>query len=73
MKNHKINLAIQVLPDSKNKHPYQIVDDSIKVISGSGFNYKVCPFETVIECTLDEGMDLIKAYIESVNYRVLTS
>jgi len=52
-------LAIQVLPDSNNKHPYEIVDDAIKVISNSGYKYKVCPFETVVECTLKEGLELI--------------
>ena len=54
-----INLAIQVLPQSEIKEPYDIVDDAIKVIQESGLRYKVCPFETVVECTLEEGLRLI--------------
>lgn len=55
-----VNLAVQVLPESRSRHPYDIVDEAIKLIADSGFVYRVCPFETVVECTLDEGLDLIR-------------
>ncbi len=60
MKQKTINMAIQVLPEAADKHPYAIVDEAIKIISGSGFPFKVCPFETVVECTLEEALPLIR-------------
>ena len=60
MGNKKVNIAIQVLPESKEKHPYAIVDDAIEIINAAGFPYKVCPFETVVECTLEEGLELVR-------------
>jgi len=60
MKKKTINMAIQVLPGSADTHPYEIVDEAIKIIAGSGFPYQVCPFETVVECNLDEGLELIR-------------
>lgn len=59
MKN-KLNMAIQVLPQSNTKHPYDIVDKAIEVIQQSGLKYKVCPFETVLEGTWDELMIVAK-------------
>jgi uncharacterized protein YqgV (UPF0045/DUF77 family) len=60
MNENLINIAIQVLPESKTIHPYTLVDWAIKVIDESGYPYKVCPFETVVECTLAQGLDLIE-------------
>jgi uncharacterized protein YqgV (UPF0045/DUF77 family) len=56
----KVNIAIQVLPNSPKNDTYALVDEAIKVITESGFLYKVCPFETVIECNLEEGLELVK-------------
>ncbi|MGM0650770.1 MAG: thiamine-binding protein [Bacteroidota bacterium] len=64
-KNNTINLAIQVLPESSKKHPYTIVDEAIAVIKNSGFPYKVCPFETVIEAPYDEAMAIAKKVQEA--------
>lgn len=60
MKENKINLALQVLPQSDSVHPYAIVDKAIEVISKSGLKYKVCPFETVIEGTWAQLMKLVE-------------
>jgi uncharacterized protein (TIGR00106 family) len=60
MMKNKINLALQVLPQSTTQHPYNIVDKAIEVIEKSGLKYKVCPFETVIEGEWDEIMDVVK-------------
>lgn len=60
-----INASIQVLPSSKEKHPYEIVDIAISVIEKSGLRYKVCPFETVLEGSYDEVMKVIKSIFES--------
>ncbi|MGF7139005.1 MTH1187 family thiamine-binding protein [Roseimarinus sediminis] len=57
---HKINLALQVLPQSQSTHPYSIVDKAIEAIQRSGLKYQVCPFETVIEGSWDEVMSVVQ-------------
>lgn len=59
MKN-KINVALQVLPTSREKDSYDLVDIAISEIEKSGLKYKVCPFETVIEGTFEEIFPLIQ-------------
>ena len=59
MKNY-VNIAVQVLPKSKTKEPYDLVDDAIKVIHDSGLKYRVCPFETVIEGPYNEIIELVE-------------
>jgi len=60
MKQRKINLALQVLPQSETRHPYEVVDAAIEIIQQSGLKYKVCPFETVIEGTLEEALQVVE-------------
>ena len=60
MKNNQINIALQVLPKSKIREVYDIVDDAIAVIAASGLKYKVCPFETVIEGTYEKVMKVVE-------------
>lgn len=57
---HKVNVALQVLPSSKEKHPYEIVDAAIKIIGDSGIKFRVCPFETVMEGDYDTIMDIVR-------------
>ncbi len=64
MKNY-VNIALQVLPKSKTKETYDLVDDAIKVIQDSGLKYQVCPFETVIEGPYDEIMKLVEKVQET--------
>lgn len=59
-KKNKINVAIQVLPESEGKVKYELVDKAIEAIQQSGFKYKVCPFETVVECRFDELSELLE-------------
>jgi len=59
MKN-QVNIAVQVLPKSKTKETYALVDDAIEVIRNSGLKYRVCPFETVIEGPYDEIMKTVE-------------
>jgi uncharacterized protein (TIGR00106 family) len=56
----QVNISLQILPSSKSKHPYDIVDKAIEVIRLSGIKYKVCPFETVMEGDYDTIMEIIK-------------
>lgn len=53
-----INLAIQVLPQ-KVDNTYDVVDKAIAIIAKSGYKYKVCPFETVVECKWEEALKLV--------------
>jgi uncharacterized protein YqgV (UPF0045/DUF77 family) len=59
MKN-TVNIALQILPTSKTVHPYALVDKAIEVIAASGLRYKVTPFETVMEGSYDEIMEVVK-------------
>lgn len=59
------NAAIQVLPRATSIHPYTIVDKAIETIAASGLKYQVCPFETVVEGTYNEVMELIKKVHET--------
>jgi uncharacterized protein (TIGR00106 family) len=56
----QINLAVQIIPFSKEKKIYALVDKAIEVIQKSGIKYKVCPFETVLEGNYDDIMDIVK-------------
>jgi uncharacterized protein (TIGR00106 family) len=55
-----VNIALQVLPTSTTIHPYLLVDKAIEVIEKSGLRYKVTPFETVMEGSYDEIMEVVK-------------
>ncbi|MGQ1784198.1 MULTISPECIES: thiamine-binding protein [unclassified Saccharicrinis] len=57
---NKVNVAVQVLPVSKNKESYDIVDSAIEVIQKSGAKYVVTPFETVMEGQYDDLMKVVK-------------
>jgi len=63
---HKINVAIQVLPKSSTKGTYELVDIAIELIQKSGLKYRVCPFETVVEGYYDEIMTLLKEVHEVI-------
>ncbi|MFO7842237.1 MAG: MTH1187 family thiamine-binding protein [Bacteroidales bacterium] len=58
--NHQVNVAVQVLPKSKTKETYALVDEAIQVINDSGLRYRVCPFETVIEGPYDDIMKVVE-------------
>jgi uncharacterized protein YqgV (UPF0045/DUF77 family) len=59
--NEIVNIALQILPSSKDIHPYTLVDKAIEVIKASGIKYKVTPFETVMEGTYEQIMAVVKA------------
>ena len=56
----KINAAIQLLPIGAKENKYDLIDKAIALIQNSGLNYKVCPFETVIEGDSDSVYKLIQ-------------
>ncbi len=55
---NKVNLALQIIPKSTAVHSYDLVDVAIDTIRKSGLNFLVCPFETVIEGTYKEVMQV---------------
>jgi uncharacterized protein YqgV (UPF0045/DUF77 family) len=69
MKEHQINAAIQVLPQSSARHAYAIVDEAIDEIGKSGLKYRVCPFETVMEGSYTAVISLL----EKIRDRCLTA
>jgi len=58
---NKINVAIQVLPEAEGKIKYTLVDEAIMAIEKSGFRYRVCPFETVVECAFEDLPRLLES------------
>lgn len=60
----KINAAIQLLPIGAKENKYGIIDNAIALIRNSGLNYKVCPFETVVEGDSDRVYGLIRSIQE---------
>lgn len=66
-KKNKINVAIQVLPEADGTVKYHLVDQAINAIEQAGFKYKVCPFETVVECKYNELTDLLENIHDACN------
>jgi len=60
-KHRVVNVAIQVLPISKTREMYDMVDAAIAVIQKSGLKHEVTPFETVVEGPYIEVMALVEA------------
>lgn len=55
-----INLALQIIPSVPSEQVYAVVDEAIAVIKASGVKYRVCPFETVMEGTYEELMEVVR-------------
>ncbi len=60
MSDRKINAAIQLLPIDTKEVRWDVVDRAIAIIDKSGLNYKVCPFETVVEGSMKDVLALIE-------------
>lgn len=63
----QINAAIQLLPLKTNEDRYSVVDKAIELINKSGVNYKVCPFETVVE----GSPELVYKLIQKIQTEIL--
>jgi uncharacterized protein (TIGR00106 family) len=57
---NQVNIAVQIIPFSKEKEVYAMIDKAIAVIQESGLKHQVCPFETVLEGNYEEIMEVIK-------------
>ncbi len=62
MSQYKINAAIQLLPIDTQHKRWDVVDKAINLIQQSGLNYKVCPFETVVEGTSAQVFELLENF-----------
>lgn len=61
-----INLGLQIVPKSKLTDSYWLVDQAIEVIQKSGVKHVVTPFETVLEGTQDELMEIAREAQQAV-------
>lgn len=61
-----INLGIQIVPKSKTLDSYALVDKAIEVIQQSGIKHVVTPFETVMEGTQEDLMEIARRAQEAV-------
>lgn len=61
MTNHLVTLGLQIIPKSDNHETYWLVDQAIKVIQQSGLKYMITPFETVLEGTYEQTMEVANA------------
>lgn len=61
-----INLGLQIVPKSKTKDAYALVDKAIEVIQTSGIDYQVTPFETVMEGPQEQLMAIAQQAQEAV-------
>lgn len=66
--NNQVNVAVQVLPMAPGLDAYLVVDKAIEVIQNSGVVYRVTPFETVMEGTYDQLMQVVKE-VQEVCYQ----
>lgn len=55
-----VNIALQIIPKSKTREVYDLVDEAISIIQQSGLKHLICPFETVIEGPYDQVMAIAK-------------
>jgi uncharacterized protein YqgV (UPF0045/DUF77 family) len=63
--NEIVNIALQVLPSTREEKTYAIIDRAIDEISKSGLKFTVCPFETVMEGPYDAIMEVVKKVYET--------
>jgi uncharacterized protein (TIGR00106 family) len=56
---HKINLGLQIIPITTSDFSYQIIDECIAIIQESKIPYEVTAFETILEGSYDQIMELV--------------
>ena len=56
--NHIINMGIQLVP-LNNDANFELIEEAITIIKKYNYKTVVTPFETVIECTFEEGTNVL--------------
>ena len=63
-KNYEASMAIQILPSlAEKEEKIRVIDKVIENIKAKELNMVVCPFETVIEGSLDDMLKILKESI----------
>lgn len=62
-----INAAFQLLPLNDSKKAIEVINSVIKEIESSKLPYIVCPFETVVEGTAEQLMQLSSRLLETAH------
>jgi uncharacterized protein YqgV (UPF0045/DUF77 family) len=55
-----IHIGIQVVPMIIREQAFPVIDQVIAAIAAHEFRYAVTPFETVVECSFEEAMQLLQ-------------
>ena len=58
MNNNLINIGFQLVPLARTNN-IEIIDGVIAIIQSKGYHYEVNPFETVVECTFEQGTSMM--------------
>jgi uncharacterized protein YqgV (UPF0045/DUF77 family) len=58
MKSKIINIGLQLVPLNIHER-YEMIDDVIALIKSKQYKTVVTPFETVVECTFEQGTTLM--------------
>ena len=58
MKSKIINIGLQLVPLDINER-YEMIDDVIALIKSKQYKTVVTPFDTVVECTFEQGTALM--------------
>jgi uncharacterized protein YqgV (UPF0045/DUF77 family) len=61
-----INLGIQLVP-LNNDTNFKLIDEAIAIIKKHNFKTIVTPFETVVECSFEEGTAILNQLNELCN------
>lgn len=59
MHNFIVNASIQIVPLAQDRHPYEWVDEAIAIIQAAGIKHEVSAFQTLLEGTYNEVMQVV--------------
>lgn len=69
MNNPIVSAAFQFVPVKGTQDPLAVIDAIIAVIQKSGLVYQVCPFETAVEGTVQQIMQLQGQILDTAQHQ----
>ena len=57
---NNIHYSLQIVPKADNIHPYELVDEAIKIIQESGLRYQVTAMDTILEGPYEKVMETVE-------------
>lgn len=66
-KKKTIHIGMQIVPMAGRATAFPLIDEVIEMIGRHGFRYSVTPFETVVECSFEEALQLLAASHDLMN------